>query len=96
MAVQDETGTINVRFFNERIKVTERLNGRLPVDDDIAIIEGEKKDSDLVFADRVGIQSAKIYMKLSELKDTAAKKAEKEAAVSDVPATTPADTASTT
>jgi DNA-directed DNA polymerase III PolC len=78
MTVHDETGEITVRFFNDKLKICESLNGRLPEENDLVICEGQKKDSDLVFTDRVGIQTSKIYMKLAELKDAAAKKLEKE------------------
>ena len=77
MDVQDETGELTVRFFNDRIRMCESLNGRLPEEGDLVIVQGTKKDTTLVFADSVGIQTASIYMKLRDLKDAAAKKAEK-------------------
>jgi DNA polymerase-3 subunit alpha len=77
MDIVDETGECGVRFFNARIAMCEKLNGRLPVCDDLAIITGTKKEGAMVFADAIGLQTATIYMKLRDLKDAAAKKAEK-------------------
>lgn len=80
MTVGDETGDVTVRFFNDRIAMCEKLNGRLPIDLDMVIVEGQKKEGGTVFGDKVGVQTARIYMKLSELRDsvaTAAAKAEK-------------------
>ena len=39
----------------------------------MCIIKGSKKDGSCVFANEVGIQTAKIYMKLSELKEAGEK-----------------------
>lgn len=77
MTVTDETGEITVRFFNDRIKMVEKLNGRLPEELDLVICDGQKKDGSTVFLDRCGIQTSKIYLKLRDLKDAVAKKAEK-------------------
>lgn len=76
MTVTDETGEITVRFFNKVIDRVADANGRLPEEEDLVIIEGKKKGDETVFADKVGIQSAKIYMKLSELKDKSESKVE--------------------
>lgn len=69
MQITDDTETINVRFFNDKIKYCEESNGRLPEPDDLVIIEGKKMEGDTVFAMRVGIQTTRIFTKLSQLKD---------------------------
>lgn len=69
MEITDDTGTIRVKFFNQKIEYCEESNGRLPEDDDLCIIEGKKMDNGLVFANKIGIQNKIIYTKLSELKD---------------------------
>jgi len=56
--------------FNAKIEESMLINGKLPNKDDIVIIKGLKKD-DAVFIDDIGIQSQKIFTKLSELKDIA-------------------------
>lgn len=76
MTVADETGEITVRFFNKTIDLVQEENTRLPEEEDLVIVEGKKKGEDTIFAARVGIQSAKIYMKLSELKDKSESKVE--------------------
>jgi len=68
MTLVDETDEITVRFFNHKIEACERVNGRLPQESDLCLIDGEVKDASCVFADRVGLPSAKIFMKLSDLK----------------------------
>ncbi len=65
----DETGELVVRMFNDRIDQCKESNGRLPDEEDLIIMKGKKMDGDTIFADEVGIQTTKIYMKLSELKD---------------------------
>ena len=66
----DETGNITCLQFNNKIDEGKLVNGRLPVKDDIVIVRGSKRD-DCVFIDDIGIQSQKIFTKLSELKDIA-------------------------
>jgi DNA polymerase-3 subunit alpha len=66
----DETGNITCLQFNDKIDEGKLVNGRLPVKDDIVIVRGSKRD-DCVFIDDIGIQSQKIFTKLSELKDIA-------------------------
>jgi hypothetical protein len=63
----DETGEITIRMFNDRITTMVTAHGRLPVEDDIIVLNGTKKDVNLIFANEVSIQSAVIYLKLSEL-----------------------------
>jgi len=66
----DETGNITCLQFNQKIDESKLVNGRAPVKDDVVIIRGSKRD-DCVFIDDIGIQSQKIFTKLSELKDIA-------------------------
>lgn len=69
----DETGEISIRFFNKTIDQVFVANGRLPIEGDMVIIKGSKKEGSCCFANEVGIQTAKIYMKLSELKEAGEK-----------------------
>ncbi len=71
----DETGELTVRFFNDKIDRVEQQNGRLPEEEDLVLVKGSKRQGSCVFADGVTVQSATIYMKLSQLKDAAAAKA---------------------
>jgi len=67
----DETGVLTALQFNHKIEESNLLNGgRAPSKDDIVIIRALKKE-DAVFIDNIGIQSQKIFTKLSELKDIA-------------------------
>jgi len=64
----DETGVVTALQFNRKIEESNLINGKNPAKEDIVIIRGLKKD-DAVFIDNIGIQSQKIFTKLSELKD---------------------------
>jgi len=64
----DETGVITSLQFNRKIDESKLINGKEPSKEDIVIIRGLKKE-DAVFIDNIGIQSQKIFTKLSELKD---------------------------
>ena len=64
----DETGVITALQFNQKIEESKLINGKVPAKEDIVVIRGLKKD-DAVFIDDIGIQSQKIFTKLSELKD---------------------------
>jgi DNA polymerase-3 subunit alpha len=69
MIVSDEFGTIPVFTFNDKIDFNKSSNNdRLPEKDDIVIVKGVKK-KDCLFGDTIGIQTLKIYTKLSELKE---------------------------
>ncbi len=68
LTCSDETGSMTALQFNAKIDESKLINGKLPSKDDIVIIRGLKKD-DAVFIDDIGIQSQKIFTKLSELKD---------------------------
>lgn len=69
----DETGEITVRFFNKTIDQVFVANGRLPIEGDIVVLKGSRKDSSCIFANEIGIQTCKIYLKLSELKEAGEK-----------------------
>lgn len=69
----DETGEITVRFFNKTIDQVFVANGRLPIEGDIVAIKGSRKDSSCIFANEIGIQTCRVYMKLSELKEAGEK-----------------------
>ncbi len=74
LVLRDEQEVIHVLIFD---KVLQTM-AELPEKDDIVLIKGNVKEEGAVFAELVGIQSAKIYTKLSEL-TRAKKKEEKEA-----------------
>jgi len=65
--ISDETGSMKVLLFTNKIDKARELNGRHPKEDDIVVIKGTKKD-EAVFADSISIQNTKIYTKLSQLK----------------------------
>lgn len=66
--VQDETGNITVLMFNDKIEIHKHENGQRVEEGNIVIVRG-KKFNDAIFAESISIQDARIYMKLSELKD---------------------------
>ena len=67
--VKDETANMKVMIFTNRLTqmMAENAN-KPPEEDNIVIVTGKKKD-EVVFADRIAIQTNKIYTKLSDLKD---------------------------
>lgn len=71
--VTDETGEITVKMFNTKIDACAALNGRMPDEDDLIVCNGTNMDNQVVFLDEVAIQTAKIYLRLSELKDKSKK-----------------------
>jgi hypothetical protein len=81
--VMDETGTIMVKAFNDRIETIKEANGRLPQINDLVICNVKKMEGgDVCFVERgldgsyITIQSCKIYAKLSDLgKERKAKEA---------------------
>ena len=69
MIVSDEFGSIPVLTFNDKIEFNKSANSdRLPEKEDIVIVKASKKQ-DCLFCDTIGIQTLKIYTKLSELKE---------------------------
>lgn len=71
--VQDETGSINVMMFNDKIQQHKDENGKKVSQDDIIVVTGRRK-GDSVFADRIGIQDVEIFFKTSEVKKHESKK----------------------
>lgn len=69
----DDTGEMNLLIFNDMIPLVKEQNGRDMVEGDLIIANCKKMEGDTVFGDygadgvAIGVQSAKIYMKLSEL-----------------------------
>jgi DNA polymerase-3 subunit alpha len=69
MIVSDEFGSIPVLTFNDKIEFNKSANSdKLPEKEDIVIVKATKKQ-DCLFGDTIGIQTLKIYTKLSELKE---------------------------
>lgn len=69
MIVSDEFGSISVLTFNDKIEFNKSANSdKLPEKEDIVIVKATKKQ-DCLFGDTIGIQTLKIYTKLSELKE---------------------------
>ena len=70
LVLGDETGKIEVMLFSKKIDACIRANTRIPKAGDIVIVKGLKKHGDVpvVWADVIGIQSLKVYTKLSQLK----------------------------
>jgi hypothetical protein len=67
--VKDETANIKVMIFSKRLESMLSENAdNPPEENNIIIVSGKKKD-EVVFADRIAIQTNKIYTKLSDLKD---------------------------
>jgi len=72
--VDDETGRVKVMLFNDKIEMCEdENNDTLPEDKNIVVVVGQKQDDNTIFADRIIVQTNKIYTKYSEMK-TARKK----------------------
>ena len=74
MILSDEYGSIPILTFNDKIDLNKSLNNeQLPKEEDVVIVKGVKKQ-DCLFGDTISIQTLKIYTKLSELKESEAKK----------------------
>ena len=68
MYVEDETGSMKVMIFSKKFEASIASNdGKAPEENNIVIINGVKKD-EVIFADKIAVQSNRIYTKLSELK----------------------------
>ncbi len=67
--VEDETGSSKVMIFSRKLEeCIVQNNGTHPEEDNIVIVKGVKKD-EVVFADKIAVQTNRIYTKLSELKN---------------------------
>lgn len=69
LKIQDENAAINVLIFNDKIEECKEINGHLPIENNIVIVKGKKKNEDAVFADLIAVQDHKIFMKLGEIKE---------------------------
>jgi hypothetical protein len=67
MQLSDETASVNVMIFSDKIDDMQSLNNRMPKEEDIVIVTGQKF-GDSVFARLVAIQTHTVYTKLSQLK----------------------------
>jgi DNA polymerase-3 subunit alpha len=67
--ISDETGTMKVMIFKDKMEQCKVLNNGLPKEGDIVIVCGTRMDEDTMFADTIASQQNKIYTRLSELKD---------------------------
>jgi len=67
MDIYDETNIINVKMFNKKLEDFLDINDKTPKKGDIVVVRGKSKDG-CVFADVIGVQTNKIYTKLSEIK----------------------------
>lgn len=69
IALKDNTGSINIMIFNDKIDECKEINGgKLPEEDNILYVRGSYK-GDAIFATTASVQDSQIYVKLSELKD---------------------------
>lgn len=67
--VDDETGRVKVMLFNDKVEMCEdENNGVLPEDKNIVVVVGQKQDDNTIFADRIIVQTNKIYTKYSDMK----------------------------
>jgi hypothetical protein len=66
--VGDETGSIKVMIFNDKMEDCKTINNGLPKENEIVIVKGRKMD-EVVFADVIGVQDNKVYTKLADLKN---------------------------
>lgn len=80
--LSDETGSITVMAFNDRIGlITEQCGGRLPEESELIIVNCKHTGDGTMFAEQgsdgvvLAIQSCAIYIGLADLKDAKAKEA---------------------
>ena len=67
--MDDETGKAKVMLFNDKIdQCEEENNDSLPKEKNIVVVIGQKQEDNTIFADRIIVQTNKIYTKLSDLK----------------------------
>jgi DNA polymerase-3 subunit alpha len=72
--VSDETGSVDCFIFSsekwDKLAECKKDNGdKLPAEGDVVVIKGTKKDGNACYVDKLGVQTAKIYMALRDLKD---------------------------
>ena len=67
--VDDETGKAKVMLFNDKIdQCEEENNDSLPKEKNIVVVIGQKQEDNTIFADRIIVQTNKIYTKYSEMR----------------------------
>jgi len=66
LTVEDETSEITCLMFEKAIETCLHTNEKMPEKDDVVIINGTKSE-DAIFINSIGIQSNKIYMRLSDV-----------------------------
>lgn len=66
VVVEDEAAVFTSLIFNDNIDQCKILNGRLPKEDNIVIVQGTKKE-DAVFANLIAIQDQQIFIRLADL-----------------------------
>ena len=72
--LSDEGGKIDCFVFTSEKRdkleeVKQNNGGKLPEEGDILVVKANKKDGNACYAEKIGIQNAKIYMALRDLKD---------------------------
>ena len=68
MTVSDDTSAMNTMIFSKRMDNSIAANNNKAFEKaDIVIVSGTKKE-DVVFADKIGCQTNKVYTRLAELK----------------------------
>jgi DNA polymerase-3 subunit alpha len=67
--VGDETKSIKVMLFNDKLEQCKNISGKLPEEGSVVIVKGTKIGGDCVFADSVSSQQNKAYLKFSEFKE---------------------------
>jgi len=66
MDAGDETGTIRVMIFKEKMEKCREMNNGFPKEKDVVIVKGTKND-DVIFANEITVPKNKIYSKLSDI-----------------------------
>jgi DNA polymerase-3 subunit alpha len=67
--IGDETKTIKVMIFSDKMEQCKSINGVLPMANDVVICKGTKISDDTIFADSISCQQNKAYLKFSEWKE---------------------------
>ena len=71
----DDTDSITIKSFNQKIQyIRRKITDGWVEEEDLVILDGKLMEGGTIFANNIAIQTVKIYMKLSELKDSDLKK----------------------
>ncbi len=68
MVIGDETASVTVMIFKEKLEECKQLNNGLPKSGEIVLVKGTKMEDDTVFADIISVQDRAV-MKFAELKN---------------------------